>query len=217
MPKSVFQKAFAFAGVLCIFACNAYMNQCYRDWMPGKYRGLDASAFMKNQNSDDAEMVDFINNNIEGHPVILERAGLSYTYYNRMSVFTGNPTVVGWKTHEWLWRCNGQIEKCPEEVDERIRDIETVYTSDNADEIKAILEKYNVDYIYIGECERYYGYDQVSADRSNTSSTIKYIGGYYYRESQPNIDLLLSLGYPVKTIGPTNKKPYSTYLIKVRK
>lgn len=217
MPKSVFQKAFAFAGVLCIFACNAYMNQCYRDWMPGRYRGLDASAFMKNQNSDDAEMVDFINNNIEGHPVILERAGLSYTYYNRMSVFTGNPTVVGWKTHEWLWRCNGQIEKCPEEVDERIRDIETVYTSDNEDEIRAILEKYNVDYIYIGECERYYGYDQVSADRSNTSSAIKYIGGYYYRESQPNIDLLLSLGYPVKTIGPTNKKPYSTYLIKVRK
>ena len=217
MPKSVFQKAFAFAGVLCIFACNAYMNQCYRDWMSGKYRGLDASAFMKNQNADDAEMVAYINDNIEGQPIILERAGLSYTYYNRISVFTGNPTVIGWKTHEWLWRCNGKIDQCPPEVDERIRDIETVYTSNNADEIKAILDKYNVDYIYIGECERYYGYDQVSADRSNDSTSIKYIGGHYYRESQPNLDILLSLGIPVKTIAPTGKKPYSTYLIKVRK
>lgn len=217
MPKSVFQKAFAFAGVLCIFACNAYMNQCYRDWMSGKYRGLDASAFMKNQNADDAEMVAYINDNIEGQPIILERAGLSYTYYNRISVFTGNPTVIGWKTHEWLWRCNGKIDQCPPEVDERIRDIETVYTSDNAEEIKAILDKYNVDYIYIGECERYYGYDQVSADRSTDSTSIKYIGGYYYRESQPNLDVLLSLGTTVKTIAPTNKKNYSTYLIKVRK
>lgn len=217
MPKSVFQKAFAMTGVLCIFACNAYMNQCYRDWMSGKYRGLDASAFMKNQNSDDAEMVEFINNNIEGQPVILERAGLSYTYYNRISVFTGCPTVVGWKTHEWLWRCNGKIDKCPEEVDERICDIETVFTSDSADEVMAILRKYNVDYLYIGECERYYGYDHVNVDQTNASSGVKYIGGYYYRPSTPNINMLLSLGTPVKTIGPTDKKPYTTYLIKIRK
>ncbi len=212
MPKNKFQKGFACAAVFLMLTAAGYFNECYTSWFGGKYSSLDASAFVAGQNKDDAEMIEFINENIKGQPVILEMGGLSYTYYNRISVFTGNPTVIGWQTHEWLWRSSGVVD-CPKEVTDRELDVRTIYTSQNRDEVKALLDKYNVEYIYIGENERTYGYEQLKG----TDEGAKKIGDAYYREIDTNIDILLSLGDIVKMIPETKSKKYATYLIKVRR
>ena len=42
-----------------------------------------------------------------GKPVVIanaEGAGTSYTSDCKLSVFTGANTVIGWHTHEWLWK-----------------------------------------------------------------------------------------------------------------
>ena len=69
-----------------------------------RFQGLDAAAFVDKENMSDSEAVDWINETIIGRPVLLEAHGNSYTYANRVSVLTGLPTILGWHTHEWLWK-----------------------------------------------------------------------------------------------------------------
>ena len=103
--------------------------------------------------------MDWLNKNIKGSPVLLEAPGDSYTYYERISVLTGLPTILGWKTHEWLWRSD-ETGDFPISVSERQVDVETIYTSREKQEVQKLLEKYQVEYIYIGGCEREkYGVD----------------------------------------------------------
>ena len=60
---------------------------------------------------------------------------------------TGLPTVLGWYVHEWLWRNN------LEEENQRKEEVQTIYTSSSAEQIKALIEKYKISYLFIGSCE----------------------------------------------------------------
>lgn len=210
IPKTRFRKTFGCIALTMMFLEAGYFNECYTTWFSGSYSTLDATAFLKNENADDAEMIDYINENIPGQPVIAEMSGLSYTYFNRISAFTGCPTVIGWQTHEWLWRSSGNVEM-PKEVSERQAAIRTLYSSQDVNEILEIIKKYKIDYIYYGECERVNGLVQLEASQPS-----KYIAGNYYEKLDSNLNILLSLGDVVKCVNPTEKKLYSTYLIKVR-
>lgn len=117
-----------------------------------RFQGLDAAAFVWNENEHDAEAIDWINENIEGSVVMLEANGDSYTYANRVSVLTGLPTVMGWFTHEWLWKDSN--EKGYERASERAEIVKRMYTSTDAGEIRSLMEEYNVSYVYVGDQER---------------------------------------------------------------
>ncbi len=115
---------------------------------PENYKTLDAGAYIYEVHPKDAEAIAWINENIGGRPVILEANGDSYTTYNRVSVLTGCPTILGWHTHEWLWKDD------VEAVNARAEDVKTIYTCNDAATAKALLEKYDVEYIYVGGLER---------------------------------------------------------------
>lgn len=117
------------------------------------YKGLDASAFIKEESLADYEATKWLNENVTGTPVVLEANGDSYTYYQRVSVITGLPTILGWKTHEWLWRSD-KTGQCPAAVTERDQDIESIYTAQSVEELQALLQKYHISYIYVGELEK---------------------------------------------------------------
>lgn len=215
IPKTKFRKAFGCIALVLMLTEVGYFNQCYEDWFSGYYSSLDCTAFIENENPDDAEMIDYINNNIEGQPVIAEMCGLSYTFFNRVSAFTACPTILGWHTHEYLWRSEGKPQT-PEVVIEREQDVKTLYSSQDVNEVLAIIEKYDIDYIYYGECERVFGNAQYS-DINGLDVPTKYLYGSYYEKLDSNLNVLLSVGDVVKCINPTDGKSYSTYLIKVRK
>lgn len=61
---------------------------------------------------------------------------------------TGLPTVQGWYVHEWLWR--GDTDRLNAEK----ANIETIYTSSEEDQVRSLLDKYQVSYIFIGQMER---------------------------------------------------------------
>jgi YYY domain-containing protein len=109
--------------------------------------GLDGLAFMKKTNFGYYDAIFWVDMNINGTPVILEAPGESYQDTSLMSAYTGLPTVVGWAGHEIMWRNNWG------ELSQRIRDVDTIY--DTADYRKAIalLKKYDVSYVYIGDVE----------------------------------------------------------------
>ena len=217
IKRSIAQKFFAGTALVLMLLCAGYFKNATDAWFTGDYTTLDASAFLKTTNQADAEMVEYINNYIKGQPVIAEMGGLSYTYFNRISTFTGNPTVIGWQTHEWLWRCNGSGD-CPQEVIDRKEDIKKLYSSQDADEVRAIIDKYDIEYIYYGECELVYGYEQYSADDDNLDhSNLRLVSGSYYAKLESNLEVLLSLGDIEKLIPASGSRNYTTYLIRVRR
>jgi YYY domain-containing protein len=111
---------------------------------------LDGTAYMANHNPDDHAAIQWLNENVEGAPVILEATGGSYTYYARVSSQTGLPTLLGWDWHETQWRGTS------EEGNKRKPDIETIYTTRDGQQALGLLHKWKVDYVIVGTTERNY-------------------------------------------------------------
>lgn len=112
------------------------------------YRGLNGETWLENKYPDEYEVVLWFRENVSGQPTILEAPGDSYTDYNVISSYTGLPTVSGWFVHEWLWRGDSKFPQ------ERVADIVQVYTNDDIELTKKLLQKYNVEYVIIGYFER---------------------------------------------------------------
>ena len=112
------------------------------------YSGLNGTNYLKSLYPSDYEAILWINENIKGQPIILEAQGDSYTDYGRISANTGLPTVLGWVVHEWLWRGSYDIPS------PRIAEVQKMYESEDLNETKKILQKYNVSFVFIGDLER---------------------------------------------------------------
>lgn len=136
-----------FAMTVC-YAQNAVCSWYGNIFNPEGYRGLDATAFMYEEMPEDMAAIEWLNANVSGMPVVLEANGNSYTDYERVSVMTGLPTILGWRTHEWLWKSDEEKVKFREDIVKRI------YCSEDENEVKSLLKEYNVSYIYVGNLER---------------------------------------------------------------
>ena len=157
LGKSAKQRIAGFLVLFLVVENLGYFEKACETWFgeyknPEYYKTLDASAFLEEVLPMDARAIDWINENIEGRPVILEAPGDSYTDYNRVSAFTGCPTVVGWHTHEWLWKDDVAS------VDSRGEDVQAIYIGNDPELAKFLLKKYKVDYLYVGhlEYDKYY-------------------------------------------------------------
>jgi YYY domain-containing protein len=115
----------------------------------GLNRGtLDGMAYVEKIDKGDYDAIKWINREIKGSPAILETPGNPNLYSCRVSAFTGLPTVIGWGTWEIMWRFAWG------EVEERIKDVATIYNTLDNSQAMELLGKYNVEYIYIGALER---------------------------------------------------------------
>ena len=109
---------------------------------------LDGSKWLISAFPEDKEIIEYINTNIKGQPNILEAQGDSYTDYERISAYTGLPTVAGWWVHEWLWRGTADV------VGKRIPDIVSMYEGTDPAATLQLLKKYNVKYVVVANQER---------------------------------------------------------------
>ena len=151
--KHVIRKVLTSAVFACFAGCCFYTATAVHAWFgqvwdPSQYQGLDATAYLETTFPEDAAAIRWLNDNVTGDSVVLEANGDSYSDYERVSAMTGLPTVLGWYVHEWLWRGDTGA------LNERAQEVETIYTSTNQEEVKALLEKYQVEYIFIGARER---------------------------------------------------------------
>jgi len=111
------------------------------------YKGLWGLNYLKTLSPDNYQAIDWIKHNITGQPVMLEAAGDSYTTFNHVSSATGLPTIEGWLVHEWLWR--GGYDQ----PGARAEDVGKIYQSTDANEVRSLLQKYSVQYIFVGDNE----------------------------------------------------------------
>ena len=109
---------------------------------------LDGLEFLKEVAPDEYWAIRWLNEQVSGTPVILEAPGLDNPDLGRVSSRTGLPAVIGRHDHEEEWR--GFLDP----LLKRVSDVKTAYTAMNPAEASAILDKYGVDYVYVGSLER---------------------------------------------------------------
>jgi YYY domain-containing protein len=107
---------------------------------------LDDFTRIQRENPDDAAGIAFLQTQPEG--VVAEVVGGSYSYYARVSTYTGFPAVMGWPGHESQWRGGNELHGSRE------NDIETLYVTARWEDAQAVIERYNIRYIFIGSLER---------------------------------------------------------------
>jgi YYY domain-containing protein len=111
---------------------------------------LNGTANIAQGHPDDWAAIEWLRDNAQDTPVILEAPGKSYNYEGRISAFTGFPTVLGWALHESQWRGN-YVEQAKREPD-----IQTIYTTADGLQALELLQKWQVDYVIVGPPERRY-------------------------------------------------------------
>ena len=104
--------------------------------------------------ANDYEALRWMQRNIDGSPVIAE-AHSSNPYRsigNRVAMYTGLPSIIGWDWHQRQQRAvlPGDF------VSRRIQDVNTLFNSVDIQEVRSILDKYDVSYLYVGDLERAY-------------------------------------------------------------
>jgi len=108
---------------------------------------LDGAAFIARSVPEEAQAIAWLREAPLG--VVVEAVGSSYSPFSaRMATFSGQPTVLGWRSHEVQWRGGS------EEIGSRQEDIERLYCTSNWDELQQILTQYNISYIVVGDRER---------------------------------------------------------------
>ncbi|MFN8384406.1 MAG: DUF2298 domain-containing protein [Anaerolineales bacterium] len=101
---------------------------------------------VKRETPDEAAAIEFLLTVPNG--VVAEAIGDGYSGYARISMLTGLQTVLGWPGHEAQWR--GTFEP----QGSRRNDISKLYITTRWDEAQAIIDQYNIRYIFIGTLER---------------------------------------------------------------
>jgi len=112
---------------------------------------LDGTAYLAALQPDDHAAIAWLNEQVSGAPVILEKpgtGGTSYAYEGRVSALTGLPTLLGWAGHEGQWRGNYQVQSAREP------DIAAIYNSLDIEQALTLLDKYGISYVYVGPLER---------------------------------------------------------------
>lgn len=129
-----------------LFSANAFTTY-YGNF--DKYKGLNGEVWMAEATPEKYKAMLYLKSKGSGR--IVEAVGDSYTQLNAVSVFSGLPTIVGWRVHEWLWR--GGYDPVGKRDDE-VRDI---YEGKGTEMAKDTLSKYKVKWILVtvDEKEKY--------------------------------------------------------------
>ncbi len=121
----------------------------------GEFRGqatLDGLAFLRQNNPADMAAITWLRANAPPTAVVLEASGGSYSGEGagRVSMSTGNPTLLGWDFHERQWR-GAAYDKL---VAGRPEALDQIYRTARPEDLPALLARWNVSYVYIGGLER---------------------------------------------------------------
>lgn len=107
---------------------------------------LDGLAYVAYQHPGDAGAVTYLRS-VDNSEILVEAVNGDYSYYSRVSSFTGIPAILGQPFHEYMWRGNddGWYSTRP-------ADIRTIY--EKPDKTVSLMRKYNATLLYVGDPER---------------------------------------------------------------
>ena len=165
--KSNWQKIFNASMVILVFIAMLFpvigTSAKIQDRMAKNApRTLDGMTYMEYANyydqdqmiefDEDYRLIKWMQENIHGTPTIVEAQIPEYRWGSRISINTGLPTVLGWNWHQRQQR--GILQDA--EVWQRSSEIASFYDTLDSSYVNDFIEKYNIDYIVVGQLERAY-------------------------------------------------------------
>ena len=149
-----------FAGLLYpVTAARAKVNDRFVPGSPPGLNGMDYmnTAVYNDQGHDlvlkyDLEAIQWMREHIQGSPVVLEGNAPLYRWGDRVAIYTGLPTVIGWDWHEKQQR--SIID--PAIIDHRVAMVRDMYDTLDVNTALQEMSEYHVQYVYIGDMERVY-------------------------------------------------------------
>jgi uncharacterized membrane protein len=124
---------------------------------------LDGEAYLRSANaswgengvnfsfSEDADGIAWLRANVTGTPVLLEAHAEAYRWITRIATHTGMQSLMGWPWHEQQQR---SVADAGIVIDARKQAIQRWYTSTDARQTFAEMQKYGIEYIFFGRMER---------------------------------------------------------------
>jgi uncharacterized membrane protein len=102
--------------------------------------------------SKDYPAIQYMQDQVNGSPVIVEGHTEEYRWGSRFSIYTGLPSVVGWSWH--VRQHNSLLDGAI--VDRLIDEVNNFYNTQDTQSAKQFLDKHKVQYIILGDLERVY-------------------------------------------------------------
>ena len=99
--------------------------------------------------SHDYQAIRWMQDNVQGSPVIVEANCPEYRWCTRFTIYTGLPGVVGWNWHQ-----RQQRTLTPQLVEDRVTAVDDFYSTVDIQSAQEFLRKYAVKYIVVGQLER---------------------------------------------------------------
>ncbi|HET7768733.1 MAG TPA: DUF2298 domain-containing protein, partial [Chloroflexota bacterium] len=123
--------------------------------------------------------------NVQGSPVIVEAQVPEYRWGSRVAKYTGLPSVLGWRWHQAQQR--GTYAPL---VDQRMRDVQSLFNDPSTSRATSLLSRYGVRYVYVGDLERAYYSAAGLAKFDQMTETLRPVyreGGVTIYEVLPNV------------------------------
>ena len=99
----------------------------------------------------DYEAIRWLQDNVQGSPVVLEAQNESHHWSSRIAVYTGLPTLLG-----WTWHQTQQRMRYTYAVRERSSAVRELYSTQDMERALELLKLYEVEYVVVGQLERAY-------------------------------------------------------------
>ena len=141
----------AWAGVVVVLVAGALYYPVAAAVSKGAPFGsgatLDGLAYVASSRPAEYEAIAFVRDNVDPDAGIVEAVG-EWFDAGLVSRSTGVPTIFNWPGHEIQWR--GSADK----FEGREADVARIYQSQDPNEVRNLLAKYDVEYVYVGPRER---------------------------------------------------------------
>lgn len=141
-----------------LFTLTATTDKISDRLTPDAPRTLDGMTFMKHsqlwdgdimQLREDYDAIRWMQDHIQGSPVIVEANCTEYRWCTRYTIYTGLPGVIGWNWHQRQQRTTN-----PTLVTDRVADVGMFYLTTDVNWALDFIKKYDVSYIIVGQLER---------------------------------------------------------------
>jgi YYY domain-containing protein len=150
--------AIGLAACAGLFLLLGGMDKIRDRWIPDAPHSLDSMTYMNYATysdfgvdmdlSADYRAIRWMQEHVQGSPVIVEANVPEYRWGSRFTIYTGLPGVVGWNYHQ-----RQQRVLASDLVYQRVDEIMAFYKTPDPAQAEAFLKKYNVRYIVVGQLE----------------------------------------------------------------